>query len=534
VNHVANVSSTNENQSEKLIRLLEDQLAHSNQQNQELSKKLDQSLKQIESLTQQLQHLTKLLYGSKTEKSKYNAPDGQVSLFEDDPSFTDSEHTEEQSQQTISYTVVRNIHKKKRNDSLHDDVEIEAIHHHPESTICDCCQHQMVEIGGTFVREEAKFIPAKMMKVQHIEHAYECKNCKGDASQPAQIKRGKAPQPAFQRSIASPSVLAKVIYDKFAQYLPLYRQVKEWARYGLDTNDKNLSNWVIRAAHDWLLPIYERMKDLMMSKSVLHVDETYSQIIHRSDGKSGQSNAYNWVYRSVPSQGPTIILFQSALSRARSVLESFTEGYTGTIICDGYSAYGKIGGIIFANCWAHVRRYWLKADSKNGQVGVKYCDELYRLERKFKHLSPSKRRKKRQKYSKPIVKKFFHWVETSPFFGKNALAKAAEYTLNRANGLKAFLNDGRIEIDNNPAENAIRPNVIGRKNWLFSVSEAGAKANAICLSIAETAKSNGVDFYEYIKKLLTDLPNIGIHQNPEILNQYMPWSKMIQAACNRK
>ena len=192
--------------------MLEEQLAHSNQQNQELSK-------QIEALTEQVRHLTKLLYGSKTEKSKYNAPDGQGSLFEDDPSFSDSEHTEEQSQQTISYTVVRKIQKKKRNDSLRDDIEIEAIHHHPENTICDCCQHQMIEIGSTIVREEAKFIPAKMMKVQHIEHAYECKNCKSDSSQKAQIKRGKAPQPAIQRSIASPSVLAKVIYDKFVTIL---------------------------------------------------------------------------------------------------------------------------------------------------------------------------------------------------------------------------------------------------------------------------------------------------------------------------
>ncbi|HJV32341.1 MAG TPA: IS66 family transposase [Bacillales bacterium] len=530
---MVNVSSNNENQYDKLIRLLEEQLANANQQNKNLSEKLDKAIHQNETLTEQLQHLTKLLFGSKTEKSKYNAPDGQASLFDDDPSFNDSEHTEEQSQQTISYTVVRKIQTKKRNDSLRDDVEVEAIHHHPENTICDCCQNQMMEIGSTVVREEAKFIPAKMMKTQHIEHAYECKICKGDSSQPAQIKRGKAPQPAIQRSIASPSVLAKVIYDKFVQYLPLYRQVNEWARYGLNTNDKNLPNWVIRVANDWLLPVYEVMKAIMMAKSILHVDETYSQIINRSDGKPGQSNAYNWVYRSVPSQGPTITLFQSSLSRARSVLENFTDGYSGTIVCDGYSAYDKLEGVTFANCWAHVRRYWLKADSKNGQVGVKYCDELYRLERNFKHLSPSKRRKKRQKYSKPIVEKFFKWVETSPFFGKNALAKAAEYTLNRANGLKAFLNDGRIEIDNNPAENAIRPNVIGRKNWLFSVSEAGAKANAICLSIAETAKSNNVDFYEYIKKLLTDLPNLGIHQNPEILSQYMPWSKMIQAECKK-
>ncbi|WP_299095867.1 IS66 family transposase zinc-finger binding domain-containing protein, partial [uncultured Metabacillus sp.] len=205
-----------------------------------------QSLKQNEALTQQLRHLTKLLYGSKTEKSRYNAPEGQASLFDDDPSFSESEHTDEQSQQTISYTVVRTIKKKKRNDSLRDDIEVEAFHYHPENTQCDCCQGQMIEIGSTIVREEAEFIPAKMKKVQHIEHAYECKNCKGDSFQKAQIKRGKAPQPAIQRSIASPSVLAKVIYDKFAQYLPLYRQVKEWDRYGLNTNDKNLSNWVIR------------------------------------------------------------------------------------------------------------------------------------------------------------------------------------------------------------------------------------------------------------------------------------------------
>ncbi|MFD2194970.1 IS66 family transposase, partial [Oceanobacillus bengalensis] len=153
---------------------------------------------------------------------------------------------------------------------------------------------------------------------------------------------------------------------------------------------------------------------------------------------------------------------------------------------------------------------------------------------KFKHLSPSKRRKERQKYSKPIVEEFLGWVEQSPFYGRNALAKAADYTLNHASGLKAFLEDGRIEIDNNPAENAIRPNVIGRKNWLFSVSEAGAKANAICLSIAETAKVNGVDFYTYLVKLLTELPNLDIHRKPEILNQYMPWSKIIQEECANK
>ncbi|EGQ18638.1 transposase IS66 [Sporosarcina newyorkensis 2681] len=521
VSDMANESST-----EKIIQLLEDQLAVANQQNKDLSK-------QIESLTRQVQNLTKLLYGSKSEKSKYNTPDGQGSLFDDDSSFTDSEHTEEQSTTTITYTVVRKRHTKKRNDSFGDGVEIEEIHHHPEHTQCDCCQSQMTEAGAVVVREEAKFIPAKMMRIQHIEHAYECKYCKKNAEQKAQIKRGKAPQAVIQRSIAGPTVLAKLIYDKFIQYLPLYRQVKEWERYGLLTNDKNLSNWVIRATEDCLSPVFEFMKQLLTAKSILHVDETYAQIINRSDGKSGQSNAYNWVFRSVPCQGPTIVLFQSSLSRSRSVLEDFTVNFKGTIICDGYSAYGNLPDITFANCWAHVRRYWLKVDSKQGQVGVDYCDQLYRLERQFKQLRPGKRRKARQKYSKPIVEEFLKWVDESSFFGKSALAKAAEYTLKRANELKAFLFDGRIEIDNNPAENAIRPNVIGRKNWLFSVSEAGAKANAVCLSLAETAKANGIDFYQYLVRLFTDLPNLPIHQQPEILNDYMPWSKNIQETCTK-
>ncbi|UAC49214.1 transposase [Bacillus aquiflavi] len=158
-----------------------------------------------------------------------------------------------------------------------------------------------------------------------------------------------------------------------------------------------------------------------------------------------------------------------------------------------------------------LRRYWLKADSKNGRIGVQYCDRLFHIERKIKHLSSEERIKVRQQEAKPVVDEFFDWIDRSPFFGKNALAKAAEYTLSRTSELKVFLEHGDVAIDNNPAENAIRPNVIGR---LFSVSEAGAKANAICLSLAETAKANGngIDFYKYLVKLMMELPNLSFHQ----------------------
>ncbi|WP_342472954.1 IS66 family transposase [Metasolibacillus sp. FSL H7-0170] len=510
----------------KLIRLLEEQLAFTKEQNKQLTN-------QIDVLTEQVRQLTKMIYGSRSEKSKYQAPDGQCSLFDDDSSFSEPEHTGYESTETITYSVTRSKKKKKRNDSFKEGVMVEEIHHHPSDLTCVCCQSELHEIGSTLAREEAKFIPAKLIRVQHFEHAYECKHCKKDTERAAFIAKGKAPVAVIPRSIASPELLAKIVSDKFSLYLPLYRQVNELKRMGLETNDRNLSNWVIRVADDWLRPIYEEMKNVLSAKTLLHIDETTAQVLNRSDGKKAQSHAYNWVFRTVPTEGPVIILFHHALTRSREVLKEYLMDFQGTVICDGYSAYDKLSNIQFANCWSHVRRYWLKVESANGRKGLAYCNQLYELERRFKGLPPKQRQKMRWKYARKIIRKFFKWLEKSPFYGKNALATATEYTLNRKHALKAFLYNGQIEIDNNPAENAIRPSVVGRKNWLFSVSEAGARANAICLSLVETAKANGIDFYQYLVKLFTDLPNLSIHQQPELLKDYMPWSEKIQVACGK-
>lgn len=157
VNDLENASIT----TEKVVQLLEEQLTYMKQQNGDLSKQNKDLVKRIEALTEQIHQLTKALYSSKSEKSKYQAPDGQGSLFEDDPSFNDSDQAEEQSTPTVTYTVVRKLHRKKRNDSFRDGIEIEEIHHHPENTQCDCCHSQMTEAGTTLAREEARFIPAK-------------------------------------------------------------------------------------------------------------------------------------------------------------------------------------------------------------------------------------------------------------------------------------------------------------------------------------------------------------------------------------
>lgn len=159
------------------------------------------------------------------EKARYQSADGQASLFDDDSSFSLPEPTEEQSQQTATYTVVRKICTKKRNNSLREDIETEMIHHHPENTICNCCHNQMVEIGSTIAREEATFIPAKMMRVQHIEHAYECKACKRDTLQQAQIKRVQAPKilEAYRMGISSLGRNIAFLWEKrFGQSSRIY------------------------------------------------------------------------------------------------------------------------------------------------------------------------------------------------------------------------------------------------------------------------------------------------------------------------
>lgn len=519
------------NKSDKMIQLLEEQLEFFKLQNQELSKQNQQLIQQIENLTEQISQLRKMMYGARSEKSKYQAPDGQCSLFEDDPSFNEPEQTGKQSIETVTYSVTRSKKKKKRNDVFAPGTEVEEVHHHPSLLTCACCQSDLQEIGSTLIREEAELIPAKLVCVQHIEHAYECKQCKKDVEKNASISRGKAPAAVIPCSIVSPELLARIMTDKYTRYLPLYRQVEEFKQLGLETNDKNLSNWVIRGAEEWLAPVYQAMKVVLLLRSNLHVDETSAQVLNRSDGKPAQSNAYNWVFRTVISEGPVIVLFEHSLTRSRDVLKTFLAGFEGTIVCDGYSAYADLEKVTFAHCWSHVRRYWLKVGTVQEAIGVAYCNQLYRLERKWKRLPPKRRQKKRWREAKKLVRKFFRWLEKSNFTGKNALATAANYTLNLRAGLMTFLQNGQIEIDNNAAENAIRPTVIGRKNWLFSVSEAGARANAICLSLAETAKANGIDFYRYLVQLFTDLPNLPIHQQPELLQDYLPWSANIQATC---
>ncbi len=279
---------------------------------------------------------------------------------------------------------------------------------------------------------------------------------------------------------------------------------------------KTLSNWIIIASHDWLRPIYDLLRKELVLNQVLHADETPYQILNRADGKPATSQSRIWLFRTIKHAVATTIL----------------EGFKGCLHCDGYSSYKNIPNIGLVGCWAHVRRKFFEIPGTNGKAkkAVEYCDKIFSFEKSIKDLSAEERQKQRQLIIKPVIEKFFEWLE-SFYAMKGKLQTAVTYALNQKVELLRFLEDGNLEASNNLAEQAIRPLAIGRKNYLFSTSMKGATANAMAYTIIETAKENRLNPSKYLNYLFEKLPNLDFIRNPDILVGFLLWAKNVQEIC---
>jgi transposase len=488
-------------------------------QNERQSVQLEKLTLQIEKQSGQLEHLRKLLFGSKSEKfSSEPGNPNQLNLFGDQSDFFVDTDQEEGAKQKISYE--RRIRPKGKKDIDLNNLPLKQEHYTIDEPTCDHCQHLMNEIGTKVVWDEVHHVPAVLAHVEHIAHSYECRNCKKSGKN--RIITADAPVAPIQKSVAGPSILAEIAHLKYELFVPLERQLKDWNRLGLKLNSRTLANWMIHPSENLLGSVYDELKKELLSNDTIHCDETPAKILRRSDGKSGKSKSQNWIYRNLRGSEREVVLYNSTLGRSRQDLKDFIGDFQGTIICDGFSAYDKIPGVEFANCWVHVRRYWILAcEGKNvsphAKKGLAYCNTLFHLEKVWRELSPEQRLNERIKFSKPILEEFLQWMDS--FFASHGskLESAINYTLNHRDGIKKFLLDGKLPIHNNDAENAVRPSTLGRKNWLFSTSEQGAKANATYLSLVETAKANNINFRDYLEFLLKTLPNLDYLRHPERL-----------------
>ncbi len=348
------------------------------------------------------------------------------------------------------------------------------------------------------------------------------------------IKTAARPDQIIPKSIASASVIADVITAKFVDGLPLYRQEKTYQRDGIDLSRQTMSGWVIQL-EEQLTPLMHALKKALYKSQLLHIDETRLQVMNEPN-KDNTQLSYMWVYKGGPPEQP-IIWFEYSDSRQSSVPIDFLTPENGespedaiNIMTDGYAGYNALSKMPciknHAVCWAHARRKFVEASQgrKNTAAAhqmVSLIAKLYQIEREAKDQTAEQRKSLRHEKAVPILNKIKQWLDNKAdkAIPKSLLGKAVHYTLNLWPKLTVYLTDGHIPIDNNAAENAIRPFVIGRKAWLFSGSPRGARASAVLYSLIETAKANGLEPRAYLTDLFERLPKA---KSEKALNDLLP------------
>lgn len=474
----------------------------------------------IKILKEQVAFLRDKLFGRKSEKYPLDLNPPQLLLF-DEPGDISSEQPTPSDEEI---DVPAHKRKKPGRKPLPKDLpRVNVIHDlTEEEKICECgCRMSRI---GKDESEKLDIIPAKIRVIHHIRYKYACKNCEGVESEQGAVKIAPVPEQLIPKSIATAGLLAYVLTSKFVDHLPFYRQEGQFKRIGVDLSRATMANWSIKVA-ERCNPLLGLLQSEILSGPLVNIDETTLQVL-KEPGRENTTKSYMWVFRGGPPDKPALI-FQYHPTRSGQVPSDYLRDYEGYIQTDGYSGYNALGqkkGIIHLGCWAHARRKFKEVQnavkniknrkSKTGSadVALNYIRKLYAIEKRAKSLdyTPEQIYKDRQEKARPILDEFKEWLEkrslqTPP---KGLLGKAISYSLNEWGKLVRYLDDGLLRPDNNLAENAIRPFVVGRKNWLFSGSPKGAEASAALYSLIETAKANRLEPYLYLRCLFELLPSV--------------------------
>jgi len=503
----------------------------------ELSKTVQSQQLRIDQLMELLVKSQKALYGQSSEKRRYvfDEDNGQISLFNE----AEAEASSKAEEPTVQTIVAAHARKPKRTkEELAETVPVVEIicDLDEDKRTCDICNADLRYLGKEHVRDELEIIPAQVRMLRYIRFNYVCEECETETCE-ANIVKASVPVPVMKRSLASASAVAYVMYQKYANGMPLYRQEKDWANQGVTLSRATLANWIIRPSHEWLEPMYNTIKKHLVNEPLIHADESVLQVL-KEDGKKATTESRMWVYTSGRSPTPAV-LFEYQPTRSGQHARRFLEGFSGYLQTDGYSGYNAVPDVIHCGCWAHLQRKFEEAipngaDAKSSKaaIGYDYCNRLFAMEKKWGQLPYEKRYEERLKNTKPLLDEFWQWVSILNPLQNSNLGKAVTYALHQKEPLSNFMLNGRIELSNNNAENAIRPYVTGRKNWLFADTTRGAKASAIVYSIIESAKANQLNPYMYLVHLLSKLPSLK-ELTQESLSSFLPWSPELPAWCHK-
>lgn len=436
----------------------------------------------------------------------------QGNLFDEALVAAQEELTIEAADEELTQIAGYTRSKKSGRKPLPSYLPREEIHHALPDDQKQCsCGCILTKIGD--VRsEQLDIIPAQMKVLVHVREKWACKACEDT------IVTAELPAQPIPKSMASAGLLAHVLVCKYEDHLPLYRQEAILQRIGVDIPRSTLSHWMIRAGQ-LLQPLVEQMQQIIRGYDIAYADETPVQVL-KEKGRPAMRQSTMWYFAGGNTEQRCVI-YQYDPTRAGVVAREFLDGFSGYLHCDGYSGYEQLftkHNLAHVACWAHARRKFvevIKSSKQPSGVAVMVVDliaKLYHLEKqgKLQGLLPEKIYAQRQANAKPIVHSIKqHLEEQRPKIPpESRLAKAINYALNQWNGLLTYLEDGRLEIDNNASERGIKTFVIGRKNWLFYDQPDGAHAGATIYSLIQTCKLHGVEPYAYFRHVLAALPTV--------------------------
>lgn len=498
---------------------------------------------QIENLTQALLHVRKKMYGPSSEATQIT---GQLNLFPEQEQLL-----QELAKQQKEVTVPEHTRKVRQAgvraemlSSLETEIERCVA---GEEEACPICGAQLTKVGEKVVRTEVIYEPAKLKVKQYVQEIKKCIKCGTADSEkltPTFIA-AKVPKGVLPHSIASPSLVAGILYQKYDMGIPLARQERDWYRIGLHVYRSAMSHWVIRCSQEWLEPLFVRMHQVIMGTCpVLMGDETRIQC-NKEPGKKASSQSFMWVVRTGSLEEIRAVLFHYARTRSGAEAKRLYAGFSGYLVTDACDSYENIEGVTRALCWSHLRRYYMESippDSagkelkgSKGAEARELCDQLFQIEKQIRNLGPRERLEKRKELSQPVLEAFWSWVEetSEKYTANESLKKALQYSRNQKKYLNTFMEDGRLPISNNKCESCIRPFATGRKSWLFADTPEGARASGIIYSLVESAKLNHLDVFRYLSYLLEKMPEIDYQYQtePHILDPYLPWSGELPESC---
>lgn len=483
-------------------------------------------------LQEQVSLLRHKLFSPKSERSAEDVDSPQLAMFNEAEELVEEPAcvAESDGKKTEAEDVVAPVKRRGKRKPLPAELpRVEVIHELPEHELtCACgCRKQAI---GEETSEQLEIIPMQVRVIKHIRKIYACKACEAapiTADRPAQL---------IEKSLASSSVLAMLLTTKYADGIPLYRFEKMLSRHGVDIPRQTLARWVIQSGEQ-LQPLLNLMRDKLLGYPVLHCDETRLQVLHEP-GRDPTTQSWMWVQSGGPPERP-VTLFDYTTSRAQEVPLRLLDGYRGYLMTDDYAGYNAVAaqaGIERQACWAHARRKFVEAQKvqpkgKTGRadMALNQINKLYGIERDLKDASDAERQAARVQHSQPLLDQLKIWLDkTQPqVAGQTALGKAVNYLASNWSRLVRYVEAGNLPIDNNRAENAIRPFVIGRKNWLFSDTPKGATASAQIYSLIETAKANGQEPYAWLRHVLDRLPTASSVEDYEAL---LPWNCRLETS----